>query len=164
MFQAMRAFLDKGGSRRIKLTWAGVSSWDIPRIAEEMGVRDHLQSLGYVDHRTACQLMRKHHLLWVLVGTGEGPEVSTAKAYEYLGAKRSLFITSPKNTDAARLVFEHGGYWAPADDPQAIASSLETAWQHMQRGEMLLPAEVEPYSAKTRTESLAETIREVLNG
>ncbi len=147
---------------RFSLTWLGTGSYPVEKMIEERGLSKVFRHIPYTNHRESCRLMQEHNLLWALVGPDEGPEVSTVKAYDYLGAGRAILITAPENTDAARLARETGSYICPPDDPEAVFWTICQIYSDLERGTIRLPKNTEKYSISERTAALARILDEVI--
>ncbi|MEO0180606.1 MAG: glycosyltransferase [candidate division WOR-3 bacterium] len=140
------------------LTWAGIGSYPVEEMIRSRGFSDVFQHIPYTSHRASCRLMEEHNLLWALVGPEEGPEVSTVKAYDYLGARRALLVAAPENTDAARLARETGSYLCPPDDPEAVYWAVCQIYDDLRRKSLRVPKNTEKYSAPVRTKALADLL------
>jgi glycosyltransferase involved in cell wall biosynthesis len=156
--EGLRLFRQRRPDATISLTWAGIGSYPVEEMIAGKGLSDIFNHLPYIAHRESCRLMQEHDLLWVLVGKGEGPEVSTVKAYDYLGAGRAILATVPEDTDAARLIREAGGYICPPDDPESIYWALYQAYADFKRGTLPIPQNTEKYSISERAKALAELL------
>lgn len=140
---------------RFNLTWVGTGSYPVEEMINARGLSDVFKHIPYTSHRGSCRLMQEHSLLWALVGPDEGPEVSTVKAYEYLGAGRPVLVAAPENTDAGRLARETGSYICPPDDAEAVFWTLCQIHSDLRRGNIRLPKNTEKYSISARTVVLA---------
>ena len=156
--EGLRLMRQRQPDAKVGLTWAGIGSYPVEEMVVQKGLADIFRHLPYIGHRESCRLMQEHDLLWVLVGRGEGPEVSTVKAYDYLGAGRAIIATAPDETDTARLIRETGGYICPPDDPESICRALCQAYSDFKRGGLQVPKNTEKYSISERTKALAETL------
>lgn len=144
------------------LTWAGIGSYPVEDMAKAGGLSNIFRHIPYTSHKASCNLMQEHNLLWVLVGPDEGPEVSTVKAYDYLGAGRAILVAAPENTDAARLAKETGSYICPPDDPEAVFWTICQAYSDLANGNLRIPKNTEKYSITERTAVLAGILDSIL--
>jgi len=156
--EGLRILRQRQPDVRFRLTWAGIGSHPVEEVVAKKGLSDIFQHLPYLGHRESCRLMQEHDLLWVLVGAGEGPEVSTVKAYDYLGAGRAILAAAPEDTDTARLIRETGGYSCPPNDPESTYWALYQAYADFKKGALRIPRNTEKYTISERTRALAEIL------
>jgi len=136
--------------------------------AEELGLGDRVELLGYVSRRRSLELQRDSDVLLMLIPAsgGRGRGVVTGKIYEYLAAERPILAAVPTDGAAAQLVRDTGaGIVAPSDDVEALREALVDFHQRWRDGNLdgtpLSPEWRERLSRGRRVEELGELLERV---
>ncbi len=118
---------------RVRLWFAGPSAETLERWAEEEGVRDRVQTLGFRPHHEIPDLLKAGDVLLFV----SPYETSTLKLYEYLGAGRPILLMAPPGSDAIQLTRRYPEILRPVTRLDDIVSALRDLW--FQRGRPLVP-------------------------
>jgi glycosyltransferase involved in cell wall biosynthesis len=136
--------------------------------AEELGLADRIELLGYVSRRRSLELQRDSDVLLLLIpeSGGRGRGVVTGKIFEYLAAERPILAGVPPDGAAAQLVRDTGaGVVAASDDVDAIREALldlHGLWREgCLDGTPLSPEWRARLSRAGRVEELADLLRSV---
>jgi hypothetical protein len=84
-----------------------------------------IRHVGRLPRAEALALQRSADRLLVL--TNGAPSMATGKLYEYLKAARPIVVLGDATAAAEVVNDTHSGWTAPADEPAAIAATLQTA-------------------------------------
>jgi glycosyltransferase involved in cell wall biosynthesis len=133
--------------------------------AEEFGLGDRLELLGYQPHRRALELQRdsEANLLLLPDAAGRGKIVPSGKIFEYLAAERPILAAVPTDGAAAKLVRETGaGVVVAPDDEGGLREALiglHGRWKAGRLGNGYLSEEDRRrLSRTTRVEELADLL------
>jgi hypothetical protein len=85
-----------------------------------------------VDYKTSLALMQSADLLLNIDAPSEISVFLPSKLVDYIGAGRPILGITPPGT-ASRVIRELGGWLADPSDPEAIASTLESALPAIER-------------------------------
>jgi glycosyltransferase involved in cell wall biosynthesis len=136
--------------------------------AEELGLGDRTELLGYVSRRRSLELQRDSDVLLLLIpeSGGRGRGVVTGKIYEYLAAERPILAAVPPDGAAAQLVRDTGaGIVAASDDVDALREALVDLHRRWRDGSLegtqLSPEWRERLSRGGRVEELADLLESV---
>ncbi len=104
-FNALKSCIEEYPEKKIKFRFVGATPWTIKEKAKELGIEDHCEWIGHVDHGEAIQYMRKSDYLLLIIPDAPGAEgILTGKLFEYLGAGKAIIGIGPKNGDAAKII------------------------------------------------------------
>lgn len=120
-FQALKILKQRG--IRISFKYIGEINNDITNIADDIGLSDQFESVGYLAYHETISYMKGSNLL-LLIGSGQKTE-QTGKVFDYLGCNRPILaLASPKggiadvveNIDQVTLIAN--------EDPDKIADAI----------------------------------------
>ena len=137
--------------------------------AEELGLGDRLELVGYAPRAEALRLQRDSEALLLLVpeAGGRGKGVLSGKVFEYIAAARPILAAVPPDGAAAALIRDTGaGTVVAPDDVAGLRAALEDLHARFRDGG-LPPVELDEkvrrrLSRQTRVEELAELLRETV--
>ena len=95
-----------------------------------------VQLCGQFDHAATIEAMRAADAFLLVANTTPGAEATVpGKLFEYLAVGRPVLAVAPPDSSTADVLQQTGGGWlAPADQPEAIASVLSQAFSDRSRG------------------------------
>jgi glycosyltransferase involved in cell wall biosynthesis len=136
--------------------------------ADELGLGDRVELLGYVSRRRSLELQRDSEVLLLLIpeSGGRGRAVVTGKIFEYLAAERPILAAVPTDGAAAELVRDTGaGIVVAPDDVDGLRDALVDLHGRWREGGLdgtpLSPEWRERLSRGRRVEELADLLRSV---
>jgi glycosyltransferase involved in cell wall biosynthesis len=136
--------------------------------AEELGLGERVELLGYVSRRHSLELQRDSEALLLLIpeSGGRGRAVVTGKIFEYLAAERPILAAVPPDGAAAELVRETGsGIVVSPDDVDGLREALLGLHRRWREGSLdgapLSSEWRERLSRGRRVEELADLLRSV---
>jgi hypothetical protein len=111
-----------------------------------LGLAPQVQVIGRLEHdpvtgisgrERVMQRMQGMDVLLMMHGqVPECPEYIPSKLYDYFWAQRPVLACTWRNPQLDALVHEHGGMAVPTDDPVAITTALETAYERWLRNDL----------------------------
>jgi glycosyltransferase involved in cell wall biosynthesis len=160
--------LAESGLEDVVVRFAGDFRSEDRVYAEELGLGDRIELLGYVSRRRSLELQRDSDVLLLLIpeSGGRGRGVVTGKIYEYLAAERPILAAVPPDGAAAQLVRDTGaGIVAASDDVDALREALVDLHRRWRDGGLdgtpLSPEWRERLSRGGRVEELADLLGSV---
>jgi glycosyltransferase involved in cell wall biosynthesis len=121
---------------------------------------------GYRDHAATLRAMGDADVLLLVANTTDGAEATVpGKFFEYLAVGRPILAIGPRNSATEDLLRETGaGWFAAADDPQAIRAALKHAQCAKRQRELPRPdpAAVARYDRRVLTGKLARIFDDVV--
>ena len=139
----------------------GRTRTDYPGMVGALGLEGVVQFHDNVSHRTALSMMLGAKGLLLLTG-GDQSELP-GKLFEYIGSRRPIFaVAHPKGQSVMVIEKVGAGVTVPPDDPETIASGLETFLLAAQSGRSA-GSDVDLYGLTRRSaaEQLAKVLDEV---
>ncbi len=158
--------LAESGLEDVTVRFAGDLRAADREYAEQLGLGDRIELLGYVPRRRSLELQRDSEVLLLLIpdAAGRGRGVITGKIFEYLAAERPILAAVPPDGAAAQLVRDTGaGVVVPPDDVDAIREALLDLHRRWREGSLdgtpLSDDWRERLSRAARVEELADLLR-----
>ncbi len=126
-------------SERIRFTFAGLIDNDIQRYIEDMLDGAQHEFLGFVDRKEVIRLQTSADILLLL--TIEIPhlfssEIMTGKIFEYIGANRPIFATTPPGPLRELIKAEKFGWAADSGNSDDILRLLKQAIDELTSGRL----------------------------
>lgn len=148
--------------RSIKFSFVGYVQEEYRAAAQQLGVEDRFEYIGYVEHDESVAWLAKADVLWMTMGEGgeRYATVSPGKTFEYLGSRKPILAMA--GTCYTKVVlerFSHTFIVIPSDIDAGVEMFVRLV--ELQRQGALphaAPEEVEPYSRKNLTGQLASIL------
>ena len=122
LLDALRAFNDRNGGRRVQLVLAGRLTGEERSLLDGAGLGEGLLHLGLLDRGAAVALQRSADGLLLLTSTNTSE--ATGKLFEYLAARRPI-VALAQGSEAGRIVAAtHSGVVVAPSDRDAITAAL----------------------------------------
>jgi len=140
MFEALRRFLEQypAARRQLELRFVGLLRPEHWQMVEHYGLHDVVRRLGYVPHREAVRQMLESHVLWVEQDRIVG---SSAKLFEYLGARRTVLVCAPGTSFLRPFLTAEGIFWAEPGDVATMSRHLVELYERWRSGSLPVPQE-----------------------
>jgi glycosyltransferase involved in cell wall biosynthesis len=158
--------LAESGLEDVVIRFAGDLRATDREYAEELGLGDRVELLGYVSRRRSLELQRDSEVLLLLIpeSGGRGRAVVTGKIFEYLAAERPILAAVPTDGAAAELVRDTAaGIVVAPDDVAALREALVDLHGRWRQGSLdgtpLSSEWRERLSRGRRVEELADLLR-----
>jgi hypothetical protein len=108
----------------LEVVFAGLLSTDEAKLLANSDLAGVVNCVGSLERAEVLQLQRSSDALLIVTEGSKRPSVATGKLFEYLAARRPIFVLG-EETEAARIVQETGtGVSTSATDPRRIADAL----------------------------------------
>jgi glycosyltransferase involved in cell wall biosynthesis len=151
------------GGPDVRLTVAGPDAGGLQETARAEGMRDRIQTIGWLAHGDVVQLQREASALLLLQSQeSQGTRVAIpGKLYEYMGRRRNIFgmVGSSPSVD---IITKHSlGVCVPRESPDAIADALAMLADRVST-RPTLPRPPEEFSAARTTRAFADVLDQVL--
>lgn len=164
-FKAVRRFLKKYPDAPLELHFAGLLRESNAKRAKKMGLEKYITDHGYLPHRESVALLQRSSVLWMMVGnTKNAHTISSAKLYEYFGARKPILASLPQG--ALRHDTERYGaaIVTDPDDVKAIAEGLEQFYERWKAGTLPRPSPgvVEQYDRSLLAHDLAKVLAQAM--
>lgn len=94
---------------RIAVDFYGPPSSEVIAISQELGIEQHVNIHGRVNHRESLSIQANSDVLLLLLWNNVGEAgVLSGKVFEYIGAGRPILMTGLESGAAAQLIRDHG--------------------------------------------------------
>ena len=147
---------------RLRLRLVGKVDREVFDAIAAAGLREHVVSLGYLDHAGAVREQRGATLLILpLRNDPEYRPILPGKLFEYLAARRPILGIGQEDGAMARVLSETGaGITADWQNESAIRASLESAWNAFRQPSGLPPVtgDISRFERRALTASLARLL------
>lgn len=145
---------------RLEVVFAGPLSADERVLFDGHGLGSTIRYVGALPREEALQLQRDADSLLVVTEGATRTSVATGKLFEYLGARRPIFVLG-EGTAAAKIVLDAGaGLAVPAGDTDAIACGLRQFVERSAEWE-ITTEDVAPYSYERIAAQVAELLADL---
>lgn len=167
LWQALHRLREVGALDRFRLRLVGKVDPGVRASLEAAGLGDVVEELGYRPHDEAVRLMRRSHLLLLVVEAFPHNEgMITGKLYEYLASGRPVLGIGPVLGDAAALLrASAGGVMVGYGDADRIAACVRdhyAAWRDGQPRVGAAPDVLVRYTRRRQAERLAAVLNQVI--
>ena len=147
---------------RLRLRLVGKVDREVFDAIAAAGLREHVVSLGYLDHAGAVREQRGATLLILpLRNDPEYRPILPGKLFEYLAARRPILGIGQEDGAMARVLSETGaGITADWQNESAIRATLESAWNAFRQPTGLPPitGDISRFERRALTASLARLL------
>ena len=147
---------------RLRLRLVGKVDREVFDAIAAAGLREHVVSLGYLDHAGAVREQRGATLLILpLRNDPEYRPILPGKLFEYLAARRPILGIGQEDGAMARVLSETGaGITADWQNESAIRATLESAWNAFRQPSGLPPVtgNISRFERRALTASLARLL------
>lgn len=147
---------------RLRLRLVGKVDREVFDAIAAAGLREHVVSLGYLDHAGAVREQRGATLLILpLRNDPEYRPILPGKLFEYLAARRPILGIGQEDGAMARVLSETGaGITADWQNESAIRATLESAWNAFRQPTGLPPVtgNISRFERRALTASLARLL------
>jgi glycosyltransferase involved in cell wall biosynthesis len=147
---------------RLRLRLVGKVDREVFDAIAAAGLREHVVSLGYLDHAGAVREQRGATLLILpLRNDPEYRPILPGKLFEYLAARRPILGIGQEDGAMARVLSETGaGITADWQNESAIRATLESAWNAFRQPTGLPPVtgDISRFERRALTASLARLL------
>ena len=140
----------------------GVVSDQILSSIEQMGLREFIELIPYVEHKKAIELQQSSQVLLLLeIDSEDTKGIIPGKLFEYMAARRPILAIGPKEWEAGHLVRQTGsGCYFHYEDHNAIKSQILQWFQLYQLGKLEVRVNsIEKYTRRSLSKVLAEEIK-----
>jgi glycosyltransferase involved in cell wall biosynthesis len=124
----IKAFLKAfRGLEEFEFYYAGVDeTGELDGLIKKFKIEHRISQLGYLEHSRAMELINASDILLITLAERSGiGDVSTAKIYEYFGAKKPILLIAPHGTEAEYLIKkEHAGICMRNSDTTGIKKAI----------------------------------------
>ncbi len=164
-FKAVRRFLKQHPDAPLELHFAGILREANGKRAKKMGLDKYIIDHGYLPHRESVALLERSSVLWMMVGnTKNAHTISSAKLYEYFGARKPILASLPQG--ALRHDAERYGASIVTDptDVAAIADGIAQYYERWKAGTLPRPSPgvVEQYDRSLLAHDLAKVLSQAM--
>ncbi len=133
LIEFMRTEPAAAGSMRLHL--AGSIDPDLRPVIFQPGLEPVLQDEGYLPHAESVRLLRRSHLLLLLIEDGpRAGGILTGKLFEYLASGRPILALAPEGEAADLIRRTRAGRVVSGDDPGAVTAALREAFDAYRTG------------------------------
>ncbi len=147
---------------RLRLRLVGKVDREVFDAIAAAGLREHVVSLGYLDHAGAVREQRGATLLILpLRNDPEYRPILPGKLFEYLAARRPILGIGQEDGAMARVLSETGaGITADWQNESAIRATLESAWNAFRQPTGLPPVtgDISRFERRALTATLAHLL------
>ena len=155
---------DQEFAKDLQLKLVGTVSEAVVRSIKEHGLEKHLNLIGYVSHKDANELQRSAQVLLLIeINSEETKGIIPGKVFEYLAAKRPIIGIGPQDWDVNEIIKEtsSGNSFEYSDHENLKAQILKYYEEYKQGNLSITSKNIEKYSRRNLTASLAKLIKEV---
>ena len=148
-------------ARHFKLNLAGVISKSIIDSIHKSGLKNHLNTLGYISHTEALQLQQKSQLLLLIEINSEITKaIIPGKIFEYLRAQRPILGIGPKDADFSTIIKEtNSGSFFQYHEKEALKNQILSYFNSYTQGNLNVDSKnIEQYTRKSLTKQLSVLI------
>ena len=153
---------NKSFSEAFQLQLIGVVSDDILQYLQELGLFNHVQTLGYVSHKKAIKAQMSSQLLLLIEIDSEDTKVIIpGKLFEYMVSETPILAVGPKGSDVETILKStNTGRYFYYDDKQAIKSQILLYFEAYKTNSLSVNAVgLQKYSRKSLTKELVDVIQ-----
>lgn len=144
-----------------RLQLVGAVSQEVIDTLSELGLRQFVETPGYVSHEQAVRYQRESQLLLLIeIDSDITKGIIPGKVFEYIASGRPILAIGPKDSDFARIIGEtQTGIFTTYDESAKIKSFLASSYKTYQSGSLtVLAVGIEKYSRKNLTAQLAAVL------
>jgi len=127
LFEAVKLMRKQNvsGLDKLRIVFAGSHRESDLALVKEFDLNSTVRFTGYLTHQQSIKVLTEADLLWLVMGPEETANVTPGKLFEYLGAKRPILGSMPKEGAAADIIRQAGAglVFAP-DDHQGLADAI----------------------------------------
>jgi glycosyltransferase involved in cell wall biosynthesis len=157
----LRAFLNKrkGAEEKIQVLFVGPFEKRVSPIVDSLDLGKIVKFLGFLPHQQSIAIMRRSHLLLLILGSKAGGEkIYPAKVFEYLAAQKPILALVPEGITKELLKESGVAFLVNPENEDAISLALDKIYLAHQTDQ--LPKNIEPlnlkdFNARELTKSLA---------
>ncbi len=151
---------------RIKVVLAGRSTEAVRAEIAGSGLADVIETPGFLSHGQVRKMMRTSGVnLLMIEQVRSAPWLFTGKAFEYLGARRPIFMLGPQPSPLAELISESGfGEVVGYGESYRAVEVLERFYQERCSPLKINETHVEVYDARKQSGMLAKILERVAQG
>lgn len=157
----LRAFLNKkkGTEDQIQVLFVGPFEKRISPIVESLDLGKVVKFLGFLSHEQSVAIMRRSHLLLLILGSKTGGEkIYPAKVFEYLAAQKPILALVPEGITKELLKESGVAFLVNPENEEAVSIALEKTFLAFKANQ--LPQNIEPlnlkvFNARELTKNLA---------
>ena len=157
--QAVKSLAGEQGLKDVEIHFVGVPVDKLEPVIQDMGLGHIVKLTERLPYKKSLEYVRTADILLLISGPGRG--VLTAKVFEYLAAfKPILAITPPAGALADLLSHTNVAEIVEPDSPRSIARGLTKLIEQVRAGHMLSPDRefVQQFSRRSQTRLLAECL------
>lgn len=143
----------------IELKFVGFLREENLRLADQLGISEHINTTGYLNHKQAVSEIVNSDVLWLMVGRGRNNDtVSSGKLFEYFGSEKPVIACLPEGALKTYAQEYGASYITEPDDVQEIKSAILRAYEDYKNNSMPQPKQefVEKFSRIYLTELLSK--------
>lgn len=133
--------------------------------ANELGLNDAVNILGYVEHSVCTKMLSESDVLWMMINKTSSSDLhSTGKLYEYFGAGKPVLACVPEGVARRSLDMHGAATLTEPDDVNAISEAIINFYNNFKAGNMPVPNKqvTDMYNRKRLAGKLADTFNKLL--
>ncbi|MCL2597301.1 MAG: glycosyltransferase [Paludibacter sp.] len=153
-------------SKDLEIILIGKIDFSIIQEIENMKLKEKLKKIEYLSHFEAIEQQRKSHILLLLLidNTSSAKGIITGKFYEYLAARRPIFVIGPTDGDVAAILHKtKAGKIADFNDFQTIKNIILEFYNQFKNNTLQIHSEnITQYSRRNLTQKYAELLNDLI--
>ncbi|MCR4433225.1 MAG: glycosyltransferase family 4 protein [Caldiserica bacterium] len=158
----LRAFLNKNSeaAENIQVLFVGPFENRVSPIVDSLDLGKTVRFLGFLPHEQSVAIMRRSHLLLLVLGSKAGGEkIYPAKVFEYLAAQKPILALVPDGITKELLKESGVAFIVNPENEDAVAIALDKIYRAYKENGLPLnvePANLQNFNARELTKNLAQ--------
>ncbi len=141
------------------MIFVGNIGWEYEEMIDKMELRPNVCTIGYQQHQDSLGfVLGADLLLLILTSDPREAQISPAKLYEYMAARKPILAVAPEGV-TANLVRQMGlGCVVSAESPDEIAKAIMALYEKYSIGELMVSDDIdlEPFERRSLTNKLSK--------
>jgi glycosyltransferase involved in cell wall biosynthesis len=164
----LKKFLDLNpkAKENTQVLFAGPFESRVKPLVEGLGLENEVRFLGFLPHEHSVAVMRRSHVLLLVLGEKQGGEkIYPAKLFEYLAAQKPILALVPDGLTKDLLKESGVGFVVQPSSEDSVATALEKLYQAHSDGSLfsvIEPATLPFFDAKKLTRDLVHVLEGTL--
>lgn len=141
----------------IEVRFLGLMRKSHSKLIKKFNLQDNCVEYGYVTHKDNVRLLLESDVLWLMMKDNVR---SPGKLYEYLGAKKTIFINSPSGNMRQIAMDSNAAFATEADDVEDIKNKLIEIYMLWKENKLPIPDDdfINQFERKKLTGMLAKEL------
>jgi glycosyltransferase involved in cell wall biosynthesis len=158
----LRAFLNKNSqaAEDLQVIFVGPFQNRVSPIVESLDLGNTVRFLGFLPHEQSVAIMRRSHLLLLVLGSKAGGEkIYPAKVFEYLAAQKPILALVPEGITKELLKESGVAFIVNPENEDSVARVLDKIYRAYKENALPLnvePANLQSFNARELTKTLAQ--------